>query len=1430
NARINKEYNKAGINLDKQLPGESRELKDYIDKTLSSGDESTITSLINNTLVDGELTVDQKKSIIEYALASDARQQKNTDKKTRSDTAARNIIKEVDSNLNETSGTLMTVTLGTGINATQVQVIKGIVPNEDGTINRELSESEFYYRDENGETQVAPIEMAGNVTENIPRDEAVKQIATPVIESIVADEENENALASQDFQPGDMVYYIDPASGMAAGIQLQGISENGKYIGINDSGAQQEVEPRLVQSEQDFLSSMRDEEIETAIDNLNQSLTSGALNGNLSDRMIDLRSKLETELQQRSQKSSKTLNTSPSQQPPSRDLQQTGRDILSELNRISSDIHSTAGNAIIDGTWDGDFRGAGTSTLEIDNEGNVVLRRGASDMQHLIKEGESVSGRQELYDTSLTNGGGKGVPTASNSQVGDGYTYSDREITGIFRIPINDFLELARKGEIILGNTGEQEIVISPSVAKKYLSETKSKTETEAQEAQTEATPEDLIRQMEENALEAPQLELTPENWEAEFGEDGKVKTPVGEVKMGDNQYRKIIKAGRQKEFGMIKPTLTNPDVVIEVPSEAIEGQTTERPSSYLFVKTFKYGEERIKFFTSVTVSKDGLEVVVSNHIENLPRMRGFIRNGKLLYQRPDMVPGAEASSPASTGQSTEADNTAGTSVDKDNTENPQMQANAPENSQTEAKPDPFINFPRNKKGEIDVENLTAEQQLQYAESAAGEQFAIEQAARSIRGLEKKRASLEEKLERETNMAKAANIQKEIENINKSIGFYKEYREARNQQNDLAARQQAFEESKTNSNTPESTADTPPADTPTPFHQTTEKPNPIPETKLKPLIERLKQTGLAKEVITDKARMREYLEKYFGKEGAERLMRALNGSVKNKDRKILRTDENGRQIAWENDSYFISLSHGDKQHYSVALWDKSNGAKVGELYGTLDNKDVPKGYISVENVKIDARHRGQGLSVEMYQALIDFSDEDVKGISSYLPDRINKVQVPRIWKKFGGMTEGDYDNIRFMSTPKGEVYGFVTPEGEIYLDPDKMNANTPIHEFGHLWNSFVEKNNPELWEKGIELAKQSDLFVRAKNNPASFGLKENATDREIADEVLARLYGNRGESTFHEKGLGEKLQAWLNEVLEWIGSKLGIRNLTPDQIQNLTLEQFVDGATADILSGKPIPIPQSPKSLETSKTSDTRYQFTGEKGAANLDKTEEATTRMDNLDVAREMETAGKEAKAIKFATGWERGADGKWRYEIPDFKVSDIKTWGDGNFVGQLEDLVADADFLKAYPELKGVKVNVLDLDFWDRQDEVSNGEYDPRKKEITVKYHKNDPNSAGIMHEILVHEIQHAVQNQEGFAKGSSPISFKDNLSEIVNRIEEITGVKLSGRVEDFERELSKYEGDNRLAAPIAVHGKELDELAIKYGYADRFGLFENLENESS
>lgn len=42
------------------------------------------------------------------------------------------------------------------------------------------------------------------------------------------------------------------------------------------------------------------------------------------------------------------------------------------------------------------------------------------------------------------------------------------------------------------------------------------------------------------------------------------------------------------------------------------------------------------------------------------------------------------------------------------------------------------------------------------------------------------------------------------------------------------------------------------------------------------------------------------------------------------------------------------------------------------------------------------------------------------------------------------------EQIQFLSTPSGEVYGFVTPEGEMFLDPEIAGVNTLVHEGAHI--------------------------------------------------------------------------------------------------------------------------------------------------------------------------------------------------------------------------------------------------------------------------------------------------------------------------------------------------------------------------------------------
>lgn len=231
-----------------------------------------------------------------------------------------------------------------------------------------------------------------------------------------------------------------------------------------------------------------------------------------------------------------------------------------------------------------------------------------------------------------------------------------------------------------------------------------------------------------------------------------------------------------------------------------------------------------------------------------------------------------------------------------------------------------------------------------------------------------------------------------------------------------------------------------------------------------------------------------------------------------------------------------------------------------------------------------------------------------------------------------------------------------------------------------------------------------------------------------------------------------------------------------------------------------------------SSNNDIRFRFIGERGARNLDKAEEATTRLDNLAVAREMEAAEKDAKTIKMATGWERGADGLWRYEVDDNidfelrrpkKAELKKAYEEANEkyyklemrvptrtpknatedekqrikdmrkeLAKLrkgmnkafdayydysaesatlgEFLGKDNQLFKEYPELAD-----YDLSFLRDSKKLAEGlkgSFAPEYKVIWV----DDARPKGDIKSTLVHEIQHAIQAIEGFAQGGTPAAF--------------------------------------------------------------------------
>lgn len=203
-----------------------------------------------------------------------------------------------------------------------------------------------------------------------------------------------------------------------------------------------------------------------------------------------------------------------------------------------------------------------------------------------------------------------------------------------------------------------------------------------------------------------------------------------------------------------------------------------------------------------------------------------------------------------------------------------------------------------------------------------------------------------------------------------------------------------------------------------------------------------------------------------------------------------------------------------------------------------------------------------------------------------------------------------------------------------------------------------------------------------------------------------------------------------------------------------------------------------------------RFSLAGERGAAAADKAEERTFRMDNLSVAKDMEKNKKKAKAIKLATGWERGADGKWRYEMPDVVLRDPKEWVNkktltlSDIVEKPNDLFKEyPELFDAYPKLKDVKIQKgrakMGGSYYDNTITLNLGGIREAIKYDLDIYYKI---ATRLLKRTLVHEVQHYIQHEEGFAKGGSEQFVRDAIKDEFEKvIKQIRGLRAEGKEDE-------------------------------------------------
>lgn len=177
-----------------------------------------------------------------------------------------------------------------------------------------------------------------------------------------------------------------------------------------------------------------------------------------------------------------------------------------------------------------------------------------------------------------------------------------------------------------------------------------------------------------------------------------------------------------------------------------------------------------------------------------------------------------------------------------------------------------------------------------------------------------------------------------------------------------------------------------------------------------------------------------------------------------------------------------------------------------------------------------------------------------------------------------------------------------------------------------------------------------------------------------------------------------------------------------------------------------------------------------------------ANNAHDNFLRAEQLAELGTDNETIRRETGWFKGADSKWRFEIDDSKMQvdtvgrlhrnpdirknmqlfeDVYINGDTSKLEELQisnknlkgvkltpqrlgDMISHPDLFKHYPELADVGVEFKDLPAGHEGGFV--------KKEGKIVLNKSLRTDERRLKRTLIHEIQHWIQYKEGFAGGAS------------------------------------------------------------------------------
>lgn len=358
----------------------------------------------------------------------------------------------------------------------------------------------------------------------------------------------------------------------------------------------------------------------------------------------------------------------------------------------------------------------------------------------------------------------------------------------------------------------------------------------------------------------------------------------------------------------------------------------------------------------------------------------------------------------------------------------------------------------------------------------------------------------------------------------------------------------------------------------------------------------------------------------------------------------------------------------------------------------------------------------EGIIQQPAQQLVDYD------VSQITPDA-------RRWLERVGEVSGM--NVRVVDGLAHNANGMFDGNGNILLDGKSVaSAETMRKVIGHetyhamrqtdehkelqdlAWD-WYKLENPDATQQDMlnaKIAQYAESGVTLDAESAWDEIGAEFTERLMTDEATAKRV------IAEQPNLAQRIWRKIQQILQRFTGKLSAVEQQQRDILLRAEKVYRDGLRSMQYQG----------GTQSGENGSIRYMFAGERSQ---------TANREALEQAKQMAAHGVDMETIRQQTGWFRSnvTGGKWAYEIDDSGA----TINSNKDAYALEDYYNHPELYRAYPQLRDIYLNRMS------QQELGAGVLG-RYSGSQIDYSNN---------EVIPHEVQHAVQDIEGFPKGSNP-----------------------------------------------------------------------------